>query len=638
MRALLAITGRELRERWMLVWAALVVGLLPHLPYMPPVASTRAVAGAIIGPAAFVIALLTGGSVIARDLAEGRLSFFFSRPIPWWAIAGGKLLAAALLTIGATAVAAAPVLLLSEGLSGYARWMGSLLVNGGLALLALLALGLIGLGHAASIVYRSRSPWAVLDVGLFALSIAGGVTLFRALVRWGLWADPPPTSRFWLLVLLLLAVVTLAPAASQVALGRSDLRRGHQVLSTTLWSGVLVLFALAGGFLARELALTPADFESRVVFSAGSDGRYVALSGFQGPQSGGRIATFLLDTTSGRFVRKPHPGSLRFAADGRHAVWMEGLPFWRVQVEEIQLARLDGESPVVETVELDSPLPREPLLDLALATPADRVAVVQTYTLSVQELPSGHTLSRTAAADGEWLAAAFQPDGRLRAFRRVRAVAAGRGRETLPGYVEVVELAGGVPSSRVRFEAVGNAVLLSAADRDRVLLYEPSAPRVVSLHDTRSGQRLRTFTGDPGWTIEDALSLENGRTAVIESDRAKSRLRLATDDRPDRLVELPDGLAVLGEELPGGILAVGIRPPITGSDRDRRGDTVLVALDTGEVVRREPGLLPALRQGRFLPGAHSRVASSLFVSETEELLRLDGAMGDRRVILPAAVR
>ena len=46
MRALLAITGRELHERWTLVWAALVGGLLPLLPFVPPEASA---AGALVG-------------------------------------------------------------------------------------------------------------------------------------------------------------------------------------------------------------------------------------------------------------------------------------------------------------------------------------------------------------------------------------------------------------------------------------------------------------------------------------------------------------------------------------------------------------------------------------------------------------
>ena len=467
-------------------------------------------------------------------------------------------------------------------------------------------------------------------------------------MRWGpLWSDPLRTSRFWLVALLLLAVVTLVPAAAQVAWGRSDIRRGHRVLSATLWSGVLVLFALAGGLLARELALTPADFESRVVWGASSDGRYVALSGFQERQSGeSRVATFILDATSGRFVRTPHPGSLRFAADGRHAVWMEDLPLWRVQaqVQEIELARLDGESPVVETVELESPLPRERLLALALTPAADRVAIVQTSTLSVQELPSGRTLSRIAAADGEWITAAFQPDGRLRAFRRVRGIVGGPGQETLPGYIEVVELAGGVPSSRVRFDVVGNALLLSAAEGDRVLFHEPGASRIVSLHETRSGRRLRLFKGDSGSTVQDALLLDNGGVAVIEGDRTRNRLRLAADNQPDRLVELPDGLAVLGGELPGGLVAVAIRPlplEVDGANgatpsMGANGATPSSSRSTRErSCAGRPAFCPRCAGGRWRPGPPPQAVSSLFMSETGELLRLDGVTGERRVILAA---
>ena len=58
-----------------------------------------------------------------------------------------------------------------------------------------------------------------------------------------------------------------------------------------------------------------------------------------------------------------------------------------------------------------------------------------------------------------------------------------------------------------------------------------------------------------------------------------------------------------------------------------RGDTVFVSLDTGEVVRREAGLLPALYRWQMATGADSQAASSLFMSETGQLLRLDAATG-----------
>jgi hypothetical protein len=50
-----------------------------------------------------------------------------------------------------------------------------------------------------------------------------------------------------------------------------------------------------------------------------------------------------------------------FAPDGRHAAWPVEAPFWRLRNTELDLAlaRLDGPSPLVETIELDPPLPEE---------------------------------------------------------------------------------------------------------------------------------------------------------------------------------------------------------------------------------------------------------------------------------------
>ena len=101
MSKLLAVAGRELRERWLLFPAALAVGAFPlvlpafGLPrdVMPVVGVVSAVS---LGAAA---GLITGASMLARDAANGRLGFLFSRPVSWPAIWGGKWLAAVVLVV-----------------------------------------------------------------------------------------------------------------------------------------------------------------------------------------------------------------------------------------------------------------------------------------------------------------------------------------------------------------------------------------------------------------------------------------------------------------------------------------------------------------------------------------------------------
>jgi hypothetical protein len=637
MSALLAIAGRELRERWGLPLAAFCWGLVLLVPILRYDEKALSLAPVAAVPAAWVVALLMGGSVIARDLADGRLAFFFARPVPWWAIAGGKLLAALALTLATAVAGAVPTLLAGWDKAAFAAWLRDGLTGGGLAINLVLLLVLIGLGHAASVVYRSRSPWAALDFALFALAIAGGAALVRALARWGLWwGEPLPRERFVLGVLLVLATLALAPALVQVALGRSDIRRGHRAVSITLWSGVLLLLAVVGGFVAWAVSLGPEAFPSRYVTGASNDGRFVVLDAAREAQGPGSRARFLLDTRSGRALRlSALRSSPSFSPDGHGAVWLVEPFFSPGWLEEVELARLSGVTPEIEPVELESALPHARLRALALDAKAERVAILQSHTLSVHELPSGRTLSRSTAADGEWVTAAFLPDGRLRAFRRIRAVGGAPGRPTIPGFVEIVELAGGVPSSGIRLDAVGHAALWSAPDHERVLLLEPLAPRAYSLHEAASGRRLRVFTGEDGLAVHDAHLLEDGGVALIESDYERNRLRLALDGQPDRLVELPGGQASIGGALPGGLLSVGVGPALPRVVNRPPADAaqvLLIASQTGEIVRREPGL--ALATPSF--GHASPATSSLFLASGGELVRLDAATGERRVLLKAA--
>ena len=93
----------------------------------------------------------------------GRLGFFFSRPLPWWTIWGGKFLAAVLLTLGAGLLAAVPWL--ASGRGGSLRLASLWDLQGAVAALGW-ALVLVGAGHAASVAFRSRSAWLLVDLGL----------------------------------------------------------------------------------------------------------------------------------------------------------------------------------------------------------------------------------------------------------------------------------------------------------------------------------------------------------------------------------------------------------------------------------------------------------------------------------------
>ncbi len=192
-----------------------------------------------------------------------------------------------------------------------------------------------------------------------------------------------------------------------------------------------------------------------------------------------------------------------------------------------------------------------------------------------------------------------------------------------------------VAAGRMRFEAADSALVISDPAAARVLILEPQAPRRISLHDVATGERLRVFEGEGGFTVLEALLLEDGGVAVVESGRETNRLRIASSSRPDLLVDLPSGLVVLGGELGERVLAVGVQPPRPhGRSIERaEGYTLLVALDTGALIRREPSLAPGRR--RLQVSSSTAAAASLLISAADELVRLDAATGERHIVLKA---
>src|SRR5262245_46348770 len=135
MKAFATVFGRELAERRLLLLAALLLGLValaaPWIPGLPPQSADElrgGVALVLTGLLTTVTAVLLGGSVIARDLAERRLGFYFSRPIPGGALWAGKLTAAVALVLASGVLASTPALLAGARLSrvlpeiGRASW------------------------------------------------------------------------------------------------------------------------------------------------------------------------------------------------------------------------------------------------------------------------------------------------------------------------------------------------------------------------------------------------------------------------------------------------------------------------------------------------------------------------------------
>lgn len=165
MRNLLWIVGRELRERKMIMLGALAIGVVllvvPLLSRELPTRDAWDAAAIVSWLISYSIALLTGSSILAREIAERGATFHLARPLSEGVIWGGKMVAAWLLSLLCGALVLVPTTLLGSGLfalvaaPGFTTVVVAILV--GTLMLSLL-------GHAAGIALRRRSSWLLFDL------------------------------------------------------------------------------------------------------------------------------------------------------------------------------------------------------------------------------------------------------------------------------------------------------------------------------------------------------------------------------------------------------------------------------------------------------------------------------------------
>ena len=192
--------------------------------------------------------LLVGASVVGRELAEKRLSFHFSRPLPAPVLWAGKLAGGLALVLLTELVVLLPSSAASGGFPGLP---GLNLDTPVLWAILLSAIPFFLLAWVGSVAIRSRSPWLVVDLVLLVALPPSLFLIARRLIRYG--HGPEPS---WVLVPLgVLIAALLAATLAQVAAGRTDARRGHGAQSLVLWG--LLLAGLGAGALRAERMIDP---------------------------------------------------------------------------------------------------------------------------------------------------------------------------------------------------------------------------------------------------------------------------------------------------------------------------------------------------------------------------------------------
>jgi hypothetical protein len=639
---MLAVASRELVERRNVFIAAAVAAVLPFFAPLFPwlrgndVDEVREVVALTLATAfAAALALGYGAATISGELKERRFGFYFSRPLSGLAIWAGKLLAGVVLVWVAPLVVLLPTWLAARA-SG--PWQ-SAADAASLGMLAAAAVLLLALAHAVGIALRARSPWLVVDVVMLvvvALLIRStalrliGEGAFDAL-RWTLTG-----------VLAAAAVAVVAAGAVQVACGRTHLRRGHRVLSLTLWGSLLVT-ALAGqAFSWWVVHPSLADIVGVGRVEPARRGSWVAFEAT--PRGRGDYApAFLVDIDTGASI--PLGGGFRFAmpvtfsADGRQVAWLD----------RTEMSDRSGASTLV-TVDLAStpPTPQHSAITfpswvsrLVLSDDGRRVAALHEGTLSVSEVASGALVAavRLPGPPNRGGALHFLGHDAVRCYRFVPGAS-----DPKLGAIEIsdfdVVTRATTSVGRIEPAWIYDVVFLRTDLRRERLLCRTRAPGVasLSLRAAASGALLADLDAPGGGWAATATFLADGRVAVTEAREGRTRLRvLAPDGAPEWSLDLGDGHRArpAGESAPGSLLVV-ISADETWSPSSAR--TVVVDLPARTVETLPAGLvplgwMPLLFSGGDSGPAPGSVATRAFLTGEHGLAVRDPATGAIRPLV-----
>lgn len=633
MSKLLAVAARELRERWVLFPGALVAGFFPLVLPAFGVSREHAPMVGTVGAVLFGVAaaVIVGSSMLARDAANGRLGFLFSRPLPWGTIWGGKWLAAITLATAITTLTAIPWMVAYplESLGGHHgdSWLRAFWQSEAAALFAMVVLLAIGLANFNGTAFRSRSAWLAVDLLLVLLA---GWTVRRTvapLVSFGI-VGIDPLSRWGLLAPLgILATAFFVASAVQAARGRTDLRRAHVAMSVTLWAIVFGVLGLAAARLTWARGARPADVSTQIA-TTDATGRWVY--GFGDSRRGGSPG-FLIESASGRFVPLgllkgwwEALGAPVFSGNGLLAAKLTASPDGRSSA----MVRFDlaGVAPRAQYVVFESSPPPDgrPAFDLS---PAGSLALLVHQTgASLYAVPSGRRVATTTLPPG-WRPAAtcFLAEDQVRVWL-VPGIGA---RPSERARVLVLDLAdsGSTRASDVALTpapGVGGWPLVLPDARGGRLLTDLDG---LQLREGATGSLIATLVDGPG--RRSATFMGDGRIAVVD-ERPPGRARLRVFD--------PNGAPAAAADLDLLVTAVYLQlgpevaPGRVAVASPYWGKTLVVDLATLAVVERLEGLLPApVSTGLFSSSVRPPTSVHLFLGRGQ-LVRIDFSTGERKVV------
>lgn len=386
MKTVMIIAAREVREKARLFVVCAALALVPFAATLLPGARGQSgdvlavVGGFLAAVLGFGIAVTLGASTIVRDLAERRMSFYFTKPVGAPAIWIGKAAAGLFISLTCFAIIALPSALGARK-AWAIQWLGD---TEPLVVAALTIVVLFFLSHTMSTIIRSRSPLLALDFLFAIVAVATMYLIVRPLVI----GSAIDLAKMVLTAIGVAIVIVLALAPVwQLANGRSDIRRSHAALMRFLWPSIAIVLLIAGGTVAWLIRVSPADLVVAHVDQP-RRGTSVIVTG-QAPRTVDYHATFVIDRATGRFTRIGTPpwwGS-QFSDDGRVHVWLQPVGVFSLDGLELYTAR--GATGIVMS----------PSASFVLSSDGARVAITNGKLLAVHELATGKLLASAAGLD-----------------------------------------------------------------------------------------------------------------------------------------------------------------------------------------------------------------------------------------------
>jgi len=161
MKNALTIAAREFEEKRFVAYTAVAFAVMPFLVVLIPGVSSRSPRESIafasmIFATGFTVALavMAGINIVSRDLSDGRMSFYFSRPVASASIWFGKLTAGVLMVVGCFGLMIAPAWLVTD--RNWTSFSSVTLAQGTIAVPAF-SLALLLVAHVIGTFTRSRS-------------------------------------------------------------------------------------------------------------------------------------------------------------------------------------------------------------------------------------------------------------------------------------------------------------------------------------------------------------------------------------------------------------------------------------------------------------------------------------------------